>query len=105
MEGHDSESLENIITIELFGETYKFKAEVGFDNAKTVADFLVEEVLKVEKKLNETTPGVLRFKLLLLAALNISGEYFKLKNNHEDLLEDISYKLDNICTKIDTLSK
>ena len=97
--------MDDIVTIELFGETYKFKTEVEFDNAKMVADFLVDEVLKVEKKLKETTPGVLRFKLLLLAALNISGEYFKLKNNHKDLLENISDRLENIGVKIDHLQQ
>jgi len=93
--------LDDIVTIELFGDTYRFKTEAEIENARKVAEYLVNEVEKVEKQLAEKSTAMLRFRLLLLAALNISSDYFKLKSNHKDLLEDLSDRLVSINEKID----
>ncbi|MBU0995715.1 MAG: cell division protein ZapA [Proteobacteria bacterium] len=93
--------MDDIVTIELFGDTYRFKTEAEIENARKVAEYLVNEVEKVEKQLAEKSTAMLRFRLLLLAALNISSDYFKLKSNHKDLLEDLSDRLVSINEKID----
>ncbi len=93
--------MDDIVTIELFGDTYKFKAEDGVDNAKAVADHLIKEVDKVEKQLSGKSSHVTRFTLLLLASLNIANEYIELQRNHDDLLKNIADKQESLNRKID----
>ncbi len=40
--------MEQFITIELFGEKFKFKCDSDVPNVEKVAEFLVDEVAKVE---------------------------------------------------------
>lgn len=84
-----SQSSEQIVTIKLFGETYKFKAEDEVLDAQRVADFLVDEVKRVEDQMGGGRKGITKFALLLLATMNISNEYFDLKRVHEKLREEV----------------
>ena len=94
--------MDDIVTIELFGNIYKFKAEDGVENARQVVDFLKKEVDKVEAQLTLNPSNIRNFKALLLASLNITNEYYKLKNNHEDLLANLSTQLTSLTDKLNT---
>lgn len=93
--------MDDIVTIELFGDTYTFKAEDGVANAKSVADHLIKEVDKVEKQFSGKSSHVTRYTLLLVAALNISNEYIELKRRHDDLIENLADKQESLSRKID----
>ena len=80
-------SLEQLVKIELFGQQYTFKAESEITQAKEVADFLVEEVNKIESQ----QPGSAnKLTILILAALNIANENIELKKNHSNFLHMMS---------------
>ena len=93
--------MDNIITIELFGHQYSFKAEAGVPDAGEVADLLMQEVANVEKQLSENNPKISEVTILTLAALNISSEYIDLKRNYSELLENISERSASLVDMID----
>ncbi len=93
--------MEETITIELFGQSYSFKAEGDAKTAKEVADLLVKEVDNVTHELKGKTSGMNKIALLSLAAMNIANEYIELKQNHSDLLQSISERSASLLETID----
>ena len=87
--------MEQLVTIELFGQPYTFKAESNVTHAKEVADYLVEEVARIEKQHPSQSSGT-KLTTLLLAALNIANENVELKKSHSDLLSNISKRSVNL---------
>jgi cell division protein ZapA (FtsZ GTPase activity inhibitor) len=93
--------LEQLVTIELFGQPYTFKTESGAVNAKEVADYLLEEVTKVEDQQSSQSSNITKIATLILAALNIANDNIELKKNHSDLLRDISERSAKIIRSLD----
>jgi len=93
--------LEQLVTIELFGQPYTFKTESAVNDAKEVADFLVREVSKIETQHSSKSPNVTKFATLILAALNIANENIELKNRHSDLLRDVSSRSSSLINTLD----
>ena len=93
--------MDNIITIELFGQQYSFKAEEGVPDANEVADLLMKEVANVEKQMSNNNPKVNKVTILTLAALNISSEFVDLKRNYAELTKKISERSASLVKMID----
>ena len=92
--------MEDIVTIELFGNIYKFRTDAGVENAKQVVDYLKNQVERVEAQMSSSTFDTGHFRTLLLASLNITNEYYKLKNNHEDFVVNLSTQLTSLTDKL-----
>ena len=92
--------MEEIVTIELFGQTHTFKAKSEVTKAKEVADLLVKEVTRVEDQQSNQSSNMSKLTILMLAALNIANEHMELKRNHSKLLQDVTDRTTNL---IDTL--
>lgn len=92
--------LEQLIKIELFGQPYTFKAETEVDKARAVADFLMQEVQKVEAELGEHKPHSNKTAILISAALNIANDYFELRRNHRDLLKNITERSESVLRRM-----
>jgi cell division protein ZapA (FtsZ GTPase activity inhibitor) len=88
--------LEQFVTIELFGSPFKFKADTDAIKAQEVADYLVGEVAKVEEQLGQSSPRITPNAILISAALNIINEFFELKRDHQELMQKISSKNENL---------
>jgi len=97
--------LEQLVTIELFGQPYTFKTESEVTDAKVVADYLVQEVTKIETQHSNTSQDVTKFTTLILAALNIANENMELKNKHSDLLRDVSKRSASLINALDAAVK
>lgn len=83
--------MEQLITIELFGRSYTFKTESELSEAEKSADLLVKEVAKIEVQLSSESSSVIPDQtILILAALNIAGENYKLKREYSDMVQKIS---------------
>ena len=95
-------SLEQLITINLFGQPYTFKTESEFNKAKEVADLLVQEVTRVESQQPDKSAGITKQAVLILAALNIANENIELKRNYSKFLNDLSEKSDILIQSMDT---
>ncbi|MCK5507223.1 MAG: cell division protein ZapA [Desulfobacterales bacterium] len=93
--------MEQLVTIDLFGQSYTFKTDSEVFKAEEVADFLVKEVEKVEKQHSVKTLDVTKFTILILAALNIVDENFQIKKSNSEFLNDISQRLNRIIHTLD----
>jgi cell division protein ZapA (FtsZ GTPase activity inhibitor) len=93
--------LEQLVTIELFGKPYSFKAKSEVKKAKEVADFLVKEVSRVESQQSGESSTASDLTTLMLAALNIAHQNLELENNYSKLRQDIAERSAKLIRKID----
>jgi cell division protein ZapA (FtsZ GTPase activity inhibitor) len=97
--------LEQIVTIELFGQPHTFKADSDVTKAKEVADLLVEAVARVESQQKDQSSSLSRQKILILAALNIANEHMELKRNHSKLLHDVAQRTTNLIGRLEDITQ
>ena len=88
--------MEQMITIEILGQRYTFKADDGLVDPQNVAHFLMEEVRKLETGQADQTADTNRFVMLLQAALNICSDHLKLKQQLAAVSDRISLKTDRL---------
>ena len=93
--------MEEIVTIELFGQTHTFKADSEVTKAKEVADLLVKEVTRLEEQQSNQSSNMSKMTILMLAALNIANEHMELKRNHSKLLHDVTDRTANLIHTLD----
>jgi cell division protein ZapA (FtsZ GTPase activity inhibitor) len=93
--------LEELVTVELFGRSYTFKAESEITMAKDVADYLIKEVSRVESQQSIKTSNISKFAILILAALNIANENMELKKKHSDFMHAISKQSSDLMRSLD----
>jgi cell division protein ZapA (FtsZ GTPase activity inhibitor) len=93
--------MEQIVTIELFGQPHTFKADSDVTRAREVADILVKEVARVESQQIDPSLNISRQKILILAALNIANEIMELKSNHSKLLHDVAQRTTKLIGTLD----
>ena len=90
-----------IITIELFGEQHKFKADADDANAESIINYLEGKVDEAGVMMASPGRDVNKFAQLLLATLNISNECFEMKAKYNDALKQIDKRSSEIVDKID----
>ncbi|MEE9495882.1 MAG: cell division protein ZapA [Desulfobacterales bacterium] len=93
--------MEQLVTIELFGKPYSFKAKSEVKKAKEVADFLAKEVSRVESRQSGESSTASDLTTLMLAALNIAHQNLELENNYSKLRQDIAERSAKLIRKID----
>ncbi len=93
--------MEQLVTIELFGKPYSFKAKSEVKKAKEVADFLAKEVSRVESQQSGESSTASDLTTLMLAALNIAHQNLELENNYSKLRQDIAERSARLIRKID----
>jgi cell division protein ZapA (FtsZ GTPase activity inhibitor) len=93
--------LEELVTIELFGKPYTFKAESEVKKAKEVADFLAKEVSRVESQQFGGSSTASDLTTLMLAALNIAHQNMELEKNYSKFRQDIAERSAKLIRKID----
>ena len=99
----ESQSLEQEITIELFGQAYTFKAKSEVKKAKEIADLLVKEVDKVQNQQSGQSSNISNLTILILAALNIANENMELKRNHSKFLNEICERSKGMIGRLDEI--
>ena len=95
--------MEQIVTIELFGQPYSFKSESEVKTARAVADLLVKEVDKVQHQQSEKSSKMSNLTILILAALNIANENMELKRNHSKFLNEICERSAGMIGRLDEI--
>ncbi len=93
--------MDEIVTIELFGQTHTFKANSEVTKAKAVADLLVKEVSRIEDQQANQSSNMSKLTILMLAALNIANENMELKRSHAKLLHDVTDRTANLIHTLD----
>ncbi len=89
------------ITLQLFGKSYKFKADEDVSNAAEVAHLVENEVNMLEQGAAGKTQHKNNFAVLTQAALNIANEFIELKQDHTDIMHDISGRSETLLKRMD----
>ena len=78
-------SAKNKITIEIFGQQYTLKGSASSSHMRLVAGYVDDKM----NQLSEANPRLDARKIAVLSAVNITDEYFRLKEEYEELLRII----------------
>ena len=73
----------NRLTVDIFGQQYRLSGKASVTHIRMVAGF-------VDDKMNEIANGNPRMdtaKIAVLSAVNIADEYFRLRQEYEELLK------------------
>lgn len=90
-----------IVSIEVFGQTFDFQADSDPERAKKVADWIMEEVAKVEKQHQGQSQPVSQLAIMISAALNIAYDSIEMKSNENRVLQEISGRSSRLSQKLD----
>ncbi len=93
--------MEQLVTINIFGQSYRFKSESDVTSAKEVAEYLEREVAKVESQQNVESTSISNLAVLLMAALNIAGDHVELRRIQTEFQEKISERSLALIEKLD----
>jgi cell division protein ZapA (FtsZ GTPase activity inhibitor) len=89
--------VDRLVRIELFGQAYTFKASGEVSEAQEVADYLTKQVEKAQA----TAESPSKLDAVILAALNIANDYFRMRRSREDLSRDIDGRCNDLIAHID----
>jgi cell division protein ZapA (FtsZ GTPase activity inhibitor) len=93
--------LEQLVTIELFGQPYTFKTQSDINRAKEVADYLLQEVAKVERNQPNPSTSSNQLTIMILAALNITENYLDLKQERRRSTREVSNRAADLIRKLE----
>jgi len=93
--------VEQVIKIELLGETFKFKSDQNRKNLKEILSFMMEELKNVEEQFPPHAMKTNKLAILVMTALNISKQYVELTNNHSEFLDSVSSRASKLDEMID----
>ena len=94
-------SLDEIIKIDLFGEEFRFKPDDQVKDPDKVAQYLKDYIKDAEGLFQDKTTGRNKMAILLLAAMNLSKDFYELKQQHSDLERNVGKRISSLIYKID----
>lgn len=92
--------MEEILTVDLFGETYKFKTDADPSEASAIVKSIVNEVVRAGEGMKGPLTENRKFIQLLVATLNIAKELVEVKKTHVELQEKLSLKSATLIKKL-----
>ena len=93
--------MDQLLTIEILGQPFTFKTDSDIAEARQMADFMVKSVEKAKAEFIKNNQPSDNRAILILAALNITDEYFDLRKKHQQLVSDLSQRSEKM---IETLN-
>ena len=94
--------MDQLLTIEVLGQPFTFKADSMESEARAVADFVSKSVEQVRLQCAHQVQAPDKRAILILTALNIASEYFDLKKKYQDMLDDINQRSVHLLNTLDT---
>jgi cell division protein ZapA (FtsZ GTPase activity inhibitor) len=77
--------VDQLISIELFGQSYKLKASGEVSEPEELAEYVTEQVEKARGASGDAS----KFDALILTVLSIANDYFEMRRSRQSLLSDI----------------
>jgi len=93
--------LDEIVKIDLFGEEFRFKPDGQVKDPDKVAQYLKNYIKEAEALFQNKTTGRNRIAILLLAAMNLSRDFYELKQQHSELESDVEQRISSLMYKVD----
>lgn len=87
------------IQVEIYGQSYSIKAGANSDHIRNIAGY-------VDKKMREiaaSTPTIDSLKIAVLAALNITDEFYQLKVQTQDADREIERRTERMRQILDSI--
>jgi cell division protein ZapA (FtsZ GTPase activity inhibitor) len=81
--------LDQLVTINIFGQPFSFASETDTEQAQAVAGQLESEIARIEEQQSGVKSEKAKIVILISAALNIANENFELKSNYTELLQNV----------------
>lgn len=78
-----SEDHKNKVSIKIYGQQYKIVGKASSNYMRMVASFVDEKM----KQISENNPRLDSTKIAVLSAVNIADEFFRLKQDYDELLK------------------
>lgn len=94
-------SLDKIVVIEFFGVEFRFRSEDSDIDFNEVAEYLKHHVQIAEEQTEFKSSDKNKLAILLLAAMNMSKEFYELKLEYSKLEIDVYQKLASLVKKIE----
>lgn len=88
--------MEQTLTIEILGKQFSFSTDTDVAEAQEVAEYMAASVDQAQQQCAQKSSIPDKWAILILAALNITNDYFDLKKRHNQLLNDISQRSTNL---------
>jgi cell division protein ZapA (FtsZ GTPase activity inhibitor) len=92
--------LDQLVTIEIFGYPFTFKADSDVEKAREVAAYIQDAVGKLEAQHTNGGTKIDKRAILILTALNITSEYFSYREENEALLNTLKARCDHLFEKV-----
>ena len=90
--------LQNAVKVKILGRTCTIKTDENEDYVKEIAGYIndkIEEILK-------TTVNAVSFDILVLAALNIANDYFKVESEKKNFISYIENRTISLIDAIES---
>ena len=81
--------MDQLVTINIFGQPFSFTSETDTEQARTIAGQLESEIARIEEQQSGMKSEKAKIAILISAALNIANENFELKSNYSELLHSV----------------
>ena len=92
--------MDNIISIELFKQVYNFKTDLDSAITQQAVEILQNAVTKVQDGVPTAAPLAERQIVLTMAALDLVSEQIRLKQQYEELLDQLKQRSDSLIAKL-----
>ncbi|MFO7885555.1 MAG: cell division protein ZapA [Desulfobacteraceae bacterium] len=92
--------MDEIVKIELFGQEFKFQPDNNVKDSQKVVDAVKLYIAEAEKQFNAKNTGRDKMAILLLAAMNLSKDYYELQTENARLEAYVSQKAAYLLEKI-----
>ena len=93
--------MDEIIKIDLFGEEFRFKPDEHVNDPDKVAQYLKDYIKEAEGLFQNKSTGRNKIAILLLAAMNLSKDFYELKQQHSELEQKVEKRISSLIYKID----
>jgi len=87
------------IEVKIFGQTYQIKAGADSDHVKRVAQYVDEKM----REIATATPTVDTLKIAVLAALNITDEFFRMRIQRKEADREFERRAEKINQILDSI--
>lgn len=94
--------MDQLLTIDVLGQPFSFKTDSDVSEAKAIAEYVATSVDQVKSQCGNQAPAPDKRAILILAALNITSEYFDLKKKHQELLNEIDQRSEQLINTLET---
>jgi cell division protein ZapA len=87
------------IQVEIYGQTYQIRAGADSEYIKTIARYVDVKM----REIASGTPTVDSLKIAVLAALNITDEFFQLKRQKQDVDREMERRAEKLNEILDSI--